>query len=286
MKKINFDNKQTGNDYFDMVNLEDIIARKPKDHNQFDHHKISFYVIVIITQKEGKHNINYKDYTYKKGTVFTLRKGNTHKFFKSNAKGKFLVFTDDFVIRYSDKIASLKLLQLFNEMLSSPKLQLSNSDFIEVESLIHQLEKEYLNVNDNHSTEIIRSFIQVLIHKLFRLKSKDNVFLRNQNYHFKFLTLQKLIENECFESKKVTYYAKKMGVTARTLNNITQSVIGKTAKAFIDEIVIFQIKSLLINSQLSFTEVAYQAGFDDPTNFFKFFRKKTGLSPKQFKEKH
>jgi len=286
IKEISFENKMAGNNYFDLVDLESILIRKPNDHSQFEHHKISFYVIIFITKNEGKHSINYKEHTYKKGTVFTLRKNNIHKFYKSNAKGKFLVFTEDFVVRNSDKIATLKLFQLFNEMLASPKLQLDDPNFLEIESLIHQIKKEYLEVKDSHSIEIIRSLIQVLIHKLFRIKSKGNDNFINQKHQLKFLALQELIEKECFESKKVSYYAYKMGVTARTLNNITQGTIGKSVKAFIDEIVILQIKRLLFNSQLSFTEIAYQAGFDDPTNFFKYFRKNTGLSPKQFRQNY
>jgi len=284
IKEIEFKKQRADNFYFDLIDLEDILQRKPKSHNQFEHHKISFYAIAIITHKKGQHSINYIDYPYKKGTIFTLRKNNIHKFYKTNAKGKFLVFTEDFAISFADKIESLKLFQLFNEMLGSPKLQLNNSDFIEIESLINQIQKEYLEVKDKHSVEIIRSLIQILIHKLFRIKSKGNENLGNNKYQLQFISLQELIEKDCFESKKVAYYAHKMGVTSKTLNNITQSIVGKPTKAFIDEIVILQIKRLLINSQLTFTEIAYQAGFDDPTNFFKYFRKKTGLSPKQFKE--
>lgn len=286
IKEIGFKNRKAYIGQFDLVALEDIYLKKPTDHNQFDHHKISFFVIIIVTHKKGVHSIDYKNYTYKKGTVFTLRKNNIHKFHKTNAKGKFLVFTEDFVIRNSDKIETLKLFQLFNEMLGSPKLQLNNNDFVEIESIVHQIDKEYLDVKDDHSIEIIRNLIQILIHKLFRIKSKGKDNVGDKKYHLKFIALQKLIEKDCFESKKVSYYANKMGVTTRTLNNITQSVIGKSAKSFIDEIVILQIKRLLINSQLSFTEIAYQSGFDDPTNFFKYFRKQTGLSPNQFKENY
>ncbi len=284
VKEIDFDNTKTDNCYFDIVDLGDVFKRKPKNHHQFEHHKISFYVILIITHDKGEHSINYQDYAYEKGTVFTLRKNNVHKFYKTNAKGKLLVFTEDFVVRYSDKVDILKLFQLFNEMLGSPKLQLSDKDYDEINSLINQIETEYWEVKDNHSTEIIRSLIQVLILKLSRIKSKGNDDLGSKKYHLEFLALQELIEKDCFESKKVSYYAQKMGVTTRTLNNITQNVIGKHAKSLIDEILILQIKRLLINSPLSFTEIAYQTGFDDPTNFFKYFRKKTGFSPKQFKE--
>lgn len=283
VKEIVFDNQKTGNDYFDLVELSEILQKKPKDHNQFDHHKVSFFIIVIISESTGKHTINYNTHTFNKGTVFTLRKNSIHKFHKSNAKGKFIVFTENFVMHNSDKTETVKLFRLFNEMLGSPKLQLNDNNYHEVNTLIQLIKKEYSEIYDNHSIEIIRNLIQVLIHKLFRLKSKGNNNLGEKKYHSQFIRLQELIENECFENRKVSHYAKKMGVTSRTLNNITQNVINKSAKSFIDDILIFQIKRLIMNSSLSFTEIAYQTGFDEPTNFFKYFKKQTGLSPKQFK---
>ncbi len=286
IKQIKFQNKEANDYYFDFVSLEDTLKKKPKDHSQFEHHKILFYVIVIITDGIGNHNINYTDYTYKKGTVFTLRKNNTHKFYKTTAKGNFLVFTEDFIIKYSDNFETLKLFQLFNEMLSSPKIQLNEDDFQEVHLLIHQINKEFLEQNNSYSNAIIRSLVQVIILKLLKIKSKENKNFENKNYHLQFIKLQELIEKECFESKKVTFYATKMGVSTKTLNNITQSIIGKPAKSFIDEILILQIKRLLINSQLSLTEIAYLVGFDSPTNFFKYFRKRTQLSPKEFKNQN
>jgi len=285
VKEITFDNQKTGKYHFDLVGLEDILNKKPDDHSQFEHHKLSFFAIVIIIDGKGKHSINYKDYNFKKGTVFTLRQSNVHKFFKTNAQGKLLVFTNDFVIRYSDKTESQKLFRLFNEMLSSPKLQLNNKEFTSIEDLLSQIENEFLNVRDNHSIEIIRNLMQVMIYKLFRIKSTKGENLGDKKYHSSFKSLQELVEKECFESKTVSYYAQKLGVTSRTLNNVTQSIIGKSAKSFIDEVLILQVKRLIINSNLSFTEIAYRSGFNDSTNFFKFFRKNTGLSPKEFKEK-
>lgn len=284
IKEIDFNKTRSKKSYFDLVGLEEILKKRPKDHSQYEHHKISFYVIIIITEKKGKHTINYTDYSYKKGTVFTLRKKSIHKFHESDAEGKFLVFTDDFVVRFGDSKASLKLFQLFNEMLASPKLQLNQTDFALIEELLGQIENEHRKVKDEYSVDIIRSLMQVLIHRLFRIKSHSSESLVASKYQSQFMVLHELIEENCFESKKVSFYAGKMGISSRTLNNVTQGVIGRNAKALIDEIVVLQIKSLLINSQLTFTEIAYQAGFDDPTNFFKYFRKKTGLSPKSFKE--
>ena len=77
-----------------------------------------------------------------------------------------------------------------------------------------------------------------------------------------------------------------MGVSTKTLNNIVQSIVHKPAKIFIDEILITQIKRLLIHSPLSIKEVAYQSGFEEPTNLYKYFRKYTDITPELFRKTH
>ncbi len=285
-KKINFENNTTDGFQFDLVKFEDILRKTPKDHNQFEFHKISFYVIFLITQNEGVYNLNFKDNNYEKGTLFTLRKDNIHKFYKSNAEGVLLVFTENFIVTHSNKLEASNTFLLFNEMLASPKLQLNEVEYHEITTLINLIKQEYFKVNDGYSTNIVRNFIQIIITKLFRIKSKDNFTFDNNKYLSMFLELQKLVEKECFNNKKVSFFANKMSVTTKTLNNITQSIIHKSAKSFINDIVIIQSKRLIINSEDSLTEIAYQVGFDDSTNFFKFFRKYTGFSPRQFREKY
>ena len=52
-KEIKFENKNSRKSHFDLVKFEDILKLKPTDHNQFDFHKLSFYAILLCTQKEG-----------------------------------------------------------------------------------------------------------------------------------------------------------------------------------------------------------------------------------------
>ncbi len=282
-KEITFANKEKESFQFDLVSFQDLLKKKPSDHSQFEFHKLSFFAIFIITEKEGKYNLNFNDYEYKKGTLFTVRKDNIHKFYQSKAKGKLLVFTENFIVNHSNKLEASKLFMLFNEMLASPKLELNNMEFKEVLALIELIKEENVGVNDRYSPSIVRNFVQILITKLFRIKSKNHLVFDDNKYLTKFLELQKLVEADCFNNKKVSYYANIMGVTSKTLNNITQSIIHRTAKSFINEIVIIQCKRLIINSQDSLTEIAYQVGFNESTNFFKYFTKYTGVSPSQFR---
>lgn len=286
IKHIKFKNKRKPNFQFDMVKMEDLLMRE-FNHDITQFHKIEFYHILIITEGQGYHTIDFTEYKYKRGTILTIRKDQIHKFFRNTGvKGYLLLFTEDFIASHFSKLEALKSIQLFNELLSQPKIELSNNDYTDVITLVKQIESEYNEFNDEFSIGITRSALHMLIIKLFRIKAKSKNILIKKKYLTEFLQFQKLVEQHCFETKKVIDYASKMNCTTKTVNNVVNNILNKPAKAVIDEMVITQIKRLLINSPLSIKEVAYTAGFDDPTNLYKYFKKHTNTSPEVFRKAH
>ena len=59
---------------------------------------------------------------------------------------------------------------------------------------------------------------------------------------------------------------------------------GLTAQQHIHEKLIEKAKELLFTSNLSVSEIAYQLGFEFPQSFNKLFKKKTNLTPLEFKQ--
>lgn len=197
-----------------------------------------------------------------------------------------LIFTQDFIVKHLGKTEGLKSLQLFNELLESPKIQLSKPLFIEIETILQQIKNETEIKKDTYSSSIKRGLLHVLVSKLYREKTRGKEAFKNTKYLNQLINFQSLVEEQWSDSKTALNYAKQMAVTPKTLNSIVKSVLNKSAKSLIDDIVITQIKRLLINTELSITEIAYKSGFDDPTNFFKYFKKNTTFSPKQFQDIH
>ncbi|MGB2684580.1 MAG: helix-turn-helix domain-containing protein, partial [Olleya sp.] len=70
------------------------------------------------------------------------------------------------------------------------------------------------------------------------------------------------------------------------LNTICKATIAITAKQFIDQFVVLEAKRLLINSEIKSTELAYSLGFEESTNFVKYFKKHTGFTPNKFKKNY
>jgi len=284
LQQVEFQNNARPEAQFDLLKIEDLLIRNDLSHDITQIQRVEFYLIVLDTGESNFHTIDFTDYEVQKGTILTVRKDQVQKFHSSKYRtGYLLLFTDNFLMSYLEELENIKTLQLFNELLSAPKIQLSERDYNEIILLIQRIENEYLNHKDSHSLEIIRSELHILITKLFRIKSKTDPVFITKKYLQEFVLLQNLVEKRIFEIKKVADYAKMMGLSTKTLNTITKSILNKTAKEFIDEILIKQIKRLLINTPYSIKEVAYTAGFEETTNFYKYFKKHLNLTPEQFR---
>ena len=285
-KHITFKNKTRPNFDFDLLKLEELFSRKT-EHDITQPHKIEFFHIFIITDGQGYHTIDFTDYKYQKRTLLTIRKDQIHKFFRSsNVKGYLLLFTEDFLASQYGKEEVLRAFHLFNELIISPIAHLNEIEFKDMIHLVKSIENEYNSYEDDFSLSIIRSTLHLLIIKLFRIKSKLSDKLSKRKYYEEFLQYQQLIEENCFKTRKVLDYANMMNCTAKTLNNICKATLNKSAKLVIDDIVITQIKRLLINTKLSISEIAYTAGFTEPTNLYRYFKKYTDHSPEVFRQAH
>ena len=286
-KKIKFTNHQNPNSQFDLIRLEELFLRKNLDHSPDNLHRVEFYIILFIEEGQGYHTIDFTDFKCSRGTLITIRKDQVHKFFRSkNLKGSLLLFTDDFLVSYLEDMEAQKTILLFNELLSEPKLQLLDIDFKNVYQIINRIRTEYLKVSDKHSLSIVRSELHILITNLFRIKAKSKKLDFDRKYLKEFILLQQSIEENAIKTTRVKDYAVMMGMSTKTLNTITRSIVHKSAKEFIDEICTKQIKRLLINTELSVKEIAYQTGFNETTNFYKYFRRQTQSTPEQFRSSH
>lgn len=282
--KIEFQNSQNPQAQFDLLDLKDMFGRTYEDHSPFQLHRVTFYLIILIEKGSGVHTIDFKNHTYQPGTVLTIRKDQIHKFYKNNSvKGSLLLFTDEFLVSYLEQLEALKSLQLFNEVLEEPKIQLNKGELTEMKKAILRLKNEYFQVKDDYSFGILRSELHILITKLFRIKSKKSPLIGNPKYLNAFIDFQNLVEAEVSQNTQVQYYAKQLAMSTKTLNTITKKIIHKSAKAFIDDICTKQIKRLLINTNLSIKEIAYTMGFEESTNFYKYFKRQTNTTPDHFR---
>ncbi len=271
---------------FDILLLEELTHFVSPTFNPWKHHRVEFYVLVLVTEGKGKHAIDFQEFNIRPGSVMTIRKDQFHQYFPQDTKGFNLLFTEDFVVSHLDEASSRQVSELFNELFFHQHTRLEPSLLNELVAHIHEMQHEFAEPRDAYSSGIIRNLLQVVISKLHRARIADVQVEIDHRYMQQFLNFQELVQLHCTRSRAVQFYADHLNVTPKTLYNITQRIIRKSPKTFIDEELLLQIKRLLINSDLRAKEIAFQSGFDDPGNFFKFFKRLTGGTPDAFRKHH
>jgi len=99
--------------------------------------------------------------------------------------------------------------------------------------------------------------------------------------HFK--RFRQLLEVEFAAQHQVQFYAKRLGMSEKNLARASQAGVGLSPKACIAQRLVLEAKRLLAHTSLPVQTIADQLGFDEATNFVKFFRREQALTPSEFR---
>jgi AraC family transcriptional activator of pobA len=89
---------------------------------------------------------------------------------------------------------------------------------------------------------------------------------------------------ECYTRHyPVARYAAQLGITAAHLNVLCRQAAGQSALELIHERLLLEAKRNLVYTSMPVSVVSNTLGFSDPAYFTRFFKRQTGLSPKDFR---
>lgn len=94
-----------------------------------------------------------------------------------------------------------------------------------------------------------------------------------------------LVEMHFREKHKVAEYANLMHLTPKSLSNLFARYYNKSPLKVIMERIVLEAKRLLEFSDLNINQIGDQLGFEEAAHFSHFFKKHTGLSPRDYKAK-
>ena len=100
----------------------------------------------------------------------------------------------------------------------------------------------------------------------------------------RFQRFQQLVEQRFAQWHQVVDYADQLGYTEKSLARAVAAAAGTTAKAFIAARINLEAKRLLVHTDQPIATLAEKLGFDEATNFSKFFKREVGCTPAEFRK--
>jgi AraC-like DNA-binding protein len=280
---IKFRKQNTSEIGFEIMPLKSLLKRSVSlapPINQL--HRIHFHMLILLTQGKGHHIVDFKSYSLSAGDLLFINKEQVQAFdIENNRDGYVILFTDRFLNKNLSQNDYFAFYRFFTLSKYPPIINFSDSELKEILPTIHSMQNEFNKKDDFAKEEIIRSLL-----KIFLLSAERTGRLRIQqpeSSEFKtFVEFQKLLSKKFIKTRDASNYAKELNLSYRQLNDICKEFTQKTAKSVIDEFIILEAKRKLSQCDISVKEISYSLGFDEPTNFVKYFKKHTGVSPKTF----
>jgi len=97
--------------------------------------------------------------------------------------------------------------------------------------------------------------------------------------------LRSLVEQNFRKQRLLDFYAAKLAMTPDRLNKHAKRTVGVTAGHLIRQRVLTEAKRELVFSEQPINVIAHDLAFADPSHFARFFRKQTGQTPQEFRDK-
>jgi AraC family transcriptional activator of pobA len=137
-----------------------------------------------------------------------------------------------------------------------------------------------------HRELLIESLASVLLVGLARGAhhlSQEAAPAARSDQHFTAFCRQ--IEEHYEERRPVGWHARQIGISAAHLNVLCRKAIGRSAQQVIHDRTMLEARRRLVYTSMTIGEVCSTLGFADPAYFTRFFKRETGLSPRDFRER-
>lgn len=251
-------------------------------------HRVGFYHIIWFQDCNVTHLVDFVPIKIKSNSLLFLNKDVVHRFDdKEKVKGKVLLFTDSFFCKTESDTKFLRQSILFNDLLEVSQIEL-NRQSTQFNALLLLMMDEMETLNDEFQANILQNLLHNFLLLSERQRHKqDNFTKAKKGADLDYVILFKeLLDADFRTQKKVAYYAKKIIITEKRLNHATTKTLGKTPKEIIDDRIVLEAKRILAHTTESIKQIAYHLGFEEPTNFIKYFKKHATLTPTEFREKN
>jgi AraC-like DNA-binding protein len=248
--------------------IKKTVPHKHDDYNE----------LILLKKGEGFHQIEEKQYLIQAPEYFILNPGQLHFWqFTSIPEGFVIMFKKNFF----DLLKDYESMNLFNQLAQNVRGAIPANLY--PQQLLDMLYDEFKQ-GLVYSPQVINGLLKSIIGKLLNIKSTGKKSSNGPASQFEIF--QSLLINTEGKVYKVNYYAEKLNTTPQNLTNICKKNVDKTASELINEQIILEAKRLILHTDSSINEIAFQLNFSDVSNFVKFFKRFEGKTPLQYRKQY
>jgi AraC-like DNA-binding protein len=168
-------------------------------------------------------------------------------------------------------------------------LHLSEEEKHSMTGIVGKIREEYSKNIDVYTQDLVVSHLELLLNYANRFYGRQ--FITRKAHNSDLISRFEKGLNEYFDLDKpqlhglptVKQCAKDLGMSPDYLSDMLKQETGKNAQEHIHYLLIDRAKTQLLGTSHTVSEIAFSLGFEYPQYFSKLFKKRTGMTPAEFR---
>lgn len=250
-------------------------------------HRFGLGCFIMVHSGNAHISINLTDYEVSANSLVTVlpRSIIQVKEWSNDYKCDLVAFSANFV---KDLTLIRSVINQMDNIGNMPILDLSEDECSLAKHYWHLLQMIYGHDSGNEMKSgavgnLLLSFFYCICGMYANRMSRhdDASHMRKEELTRRFMIL---VLRHCEREREVRYYADKLCVTPQYLNAVIKYTKGETASSIIKRLTVLIIESQLKSSTKSIQDIAGDLNFPNASFFAKFFKRETGMTPKQYRD--
>ena len=272
-----------------IVDLSKINFQNP-ENTEIKKITYSFYSIILKNLVPGSLRYGWNNYDFQDGSLFFLAPEQVWSLENTNNRDVYGwgLFFHPNLIRDTSLNSKMNEYTFFNYALKEA-LHLSDQEKNTLSEIIHSINNELNLPIDKHSKAVIVSSIELLLNHCLRYY--DRQFITRSEVNKDVISKVEEYLSSYFRSEKqqdtgiptVKQCSEAVHLSTNYLCDLLRKETGKSTQEHIHYYVIELAKDKLMNTTVSIGEIAYDLGFEYPQYFSKLFKRKTGMTPAEYR---
>lgn len=264
------------------MTIDDLRSRASADHfNKLQ--RADFFRLIGVLEGHPHPMVDFFNFATQPMDWLLVRPGQVFRYDFSNPwAGWLLVFPPDSLRGHA--LDEFDLLRRIEDLSSLISLDNKQHDWM-IRSL-HQMQHDgALTTDVVLRNELLRLQLACTLLRLSMWQSPDTFpSAYNKVEQANFRRFRTLLDTNFATQHQVHHYASALGMSEKTLSRVCMAATGVPAKAVINQRLVLEAKRLLAHTTIAVQTIGHKLGFEEATNFVKFFRKETGITPLTFRQ--
>ena len=247
---------------------------------------VDFYTIFVLIDGEAVITINDKEIVLSQQSVIRMTHMQNTEFIKctNELDGYFLFCETNFYNNILENDPNMQDVFQRNILDSSLYFDVTEAKISELLGIIMQVEKT-INQPHLYKKEMLSFLVhlaQMHINELIDSASNELHDMKHKENIFKIFI--HLASNNFKKEKQINFYADRMNITPTYLSRIVREVSGNTVCGYLQSFLYSEACKMLKMTDKTIGEISTELKFNDQSAFTKFFKQKSGISPKAYRE--